>query len=36
MTPVHPFRLIINTGSKLGAITLPAVPKISAGDTGHG
>jgi len=36
MTAVQPFRLIINTGSKLGAITLPAVPKISGEDTGHG
>ena len=36
MTAVQPFRLIINTGTKLGAITLPAVPKISAEDTGHG
>ena len=36
MTAVQPFRLIINTGTQLGAITLPPVPKISASDTDHG
>ena len=36
MTDAQPFRLVINTGTKIGAIALPPVPKIGAGDTSHG
>ena len=34
MTAVQPFRLIINTGTEIGAIKLPPVPKLSGG-AGH-
>jgi hypothetical protein len=34
MTRAQPLRLIINTGTQLGAITLPPVPKLSLGG-GH-
>ena len=36
MTKAQPLRLVINTGTKLGAIALPPVPKIGPGDTSHG
>jgi hypothetical protein len=33
MTAAQPFRLIINTGTQIGAVKLPRVPKLSGG--GH-